>query len=271
MQLKIGADPELFVTDDKGTIICAHGLVPGSKEEPYKVPKGFVQVDGTALELGIDPVALRKGGQKAFSSSILQVKADIIARSGKSMSLASFTVFEEEVFRDMPEEAKEMGCDPDHNAWTEQENPGPDPETRARAVGGHVHIGWGNGFDLKDPAHLDMCRELIKQLDASLGLHSVLEDKGTKRRALYGAAGAFRPKPYGVEYRSLSNYWIITEELCQKVYTRSLQAIKDLRDGIRYWELANEKDIQLAINTSNKGLARSCLAQIPAKLGWRVG
>ncbi len=37
-------------------------------------------------------------------------------------------------------------------------------------------------------------------------------DKDTERRGMYGKAGAFRPKPYGVEYRTLSNAWLSNDE-----------------------------------------------------------
>jgi hypothetical protein len=41
------------------------------------------------------------------------------------------------------------------------------------------------------------------------------------RRELYGKAGAFRPKPYGVEYRVLSNRWLNSEALIRWVYNQS--------------------------------------------------
>jgi hypothetical protein len=48
---------------------------------------------------------------------------------------------------------------------------------------------------------------------------------------MYGAAGAFRPKPYGVEYRVLSNAWLQSEELMAWVYRTTTKAITDLFEG----------------------------------------
>lgn len=262
MKLTIGADPETFVTDEDGKIICAHGLVPGTKEEPYIVEGGALQVDGMALEFNIDPVPLVKGGSEAFCSAIFSVKKILLATAGKAQSKVSYHKFPKEYFDAQPEEAKEMGCDPDQNAWTEVDNPGPPEGLTSRAVGGHIHIGWGEGFDIRDEDHVSMCREIVKQLDVILGLNSVLEDKGTERRKLYGSAGSFRPKPYGVEYRSLSNYWIFDKDLCAKVYDRCYQAVTDLIEGDRYWlDADSTEDIRSAINYSDEWMAEECLTE----------
>ncbi|MOA35237.1 hypothetical protein D3C78_1566850 [compost metagenome] len=70
-----------------------------------------------------------------------------------------------------------------------------------------------------------------KQLDYYLGLGSLLYDPDVKRRTMYGAAGAFRPKPYGVEYRVLSNAWLKSEELMGWVYRMTIKGINDLFEG----------------------------------------
>ena len=45
-------------------------------------------------------------------------------------------------------------------------------------------------------------------MDYTLGLDSLLLDSDTRRRSMYGRAGSFRFKEYGIEYRTLSNFWI---------------------------------------------------------------
>jgi hypothetical protein len=52
---------------------------------------------------------------------------------------------------------------------------------------------------------------MVKVLDKSLYLQAWSWKAGPDedlRREVYGAKGAFRPKPFGVEYRSLSNSWL---------------------------------------------------------------
>jgi hypothetical protein len=32
--ITLGADPELFVADDNGDLVCPDGIIPGTKDEP---------------------------------------------------------------------------------------------------------------------------------------------------------------------------------------------------------------------------------------------
>jgi len=66
---------------------------------------------------------------------------------------------------------------------------------------------------------------LTKTLDVYLGAVSLLWDQEDRRRELYGAAGAFRPKPYGMEYRVLSNKWISSPILRKLVYHNTMDAV----------------------------------------------
>ena len=55
---------------------------------------------------------------------------------------------------------------------------------------------------------------------------SVIADQGHLRKQLYGKAGAFRPKPYGVEYRVLSNFWIFDKEKTNTVWNLTERAVE---------------------------------------------
>ena len=114
--------------------------------------------------------------------------------------------FGKEYIDAQPKEAKELGCNPDFNAYTGEENPKPDEGLPFRTGAGHIHVGWTEDTD--DPVHDSMCHMLVKELDAVLGLPSLLLDPDSERREMYGKAGAHRVKTYGVEYRVLSNFWL---------------------------------------------------------------
>lgn len=226
--LKIGADPEVFVQQG-GKFVSAHGLVQGTKDEPFKVKRGAVQVDGMALEFNIDPAE----SEKEFKRNIKTVMG-ILDKMVPDHDLhpVPTATFGKEYMATQPEEALELGCDPDFNAWNEgKENPRPNGDADFRTGAGHIHIGWTDGVDITHPEHLEACITVIKQLDWSLGMLSTVYDRDEKRRKLYGDWGAFRPKPYGVEYRVLSNAWLKDPKLVAWVYRTVNKAIQDLYNG----------------------------------------
>lgn len=227
MHVRMGCDPELFVTNLDGVPKSAHGLVPGTKETPFKVNKGAIQVDGMALEFNIDPADTEEEWVTNIATVMQELRA---ATSDKYKFLIKPSVrFNGNHLNAQPDEAKELGCTPDFNAYTMQENPKPNANTTLRTASGHVHIGFTEGMDPKDPDHVIRCCTLAKHLDLFLGLRSLEWDKDTTRRELYGNPGAIRIKPYGLEYRVLSNAWLEKEELVRFVYKQTLACIEDLK------------------------------------------
>jgi hypothetical protein len=58
-------------------------------------------------------------------------------------------------------------------------------------------------------------------MDLFIGISSLLVDpdeSAARRRELYGRAGCHRPKPYGVEYRTVGNFWTRSPNLVRLVY-----------------------------------------------------
>ena len=193
-----GCDPELFVKNAKGKYISAHDLIPGTKEEPFKAPGGAVQVDGMAVEFNIEPVDNVDDWEKNISL-VLESLRDMLP--GCTLVAEPSARFTPKIWEATPDEAKELGCNPDFNAYTKLPNPRPNGIERVRGAGGHIHIGWRKeaDIDVENDIHLENCRKLVKQLDRYVGIPSLQFDKDMKRRKMYGLAGAFRPKPYGVE------------------------------------------------------------------------
>lgn len=228
---KFGCDPELFIVDSNETVVSAEGLIPGTKEEPYKVPYGAVQVDGMAAEFNIDPVETFE----EFNLRIDSVMGTLhrMLPPGHRLRAYPSVSFSKKVWDATPDKAKELGCTPDFNAWTGDINPPPDGAKNGtlRTASGHIHIGWTEDADISDLSHVGNCRDLVKQLDWYLGGWSLQLDEDKNRRALYGKAGACRYKPYGVEYRVLSNFWVSHPTRRLNVWNRLQQAIWDMRDN----------------------------------------
>lgn len=207
-QFLFGCDPEIFLKNN-GKPASAHGLIPGNKKNPFKTPTGAIQVDGMACEFNTDPVPSEDF--ETFNAHIVAVIKELRSRVPENLSLSIEPVqeFGKEFLDTQPDEAKELGCDPDWNAYTLAPNPRPDADnTTFRTGAGHVHIGWGADIPTDNEEHIAICAGFVKMLDCTVGLFMTYIDREPRRRELYGKAGAMRPKPYGVEYRTPSNVWI---------------------------------------------------------------
>lgn len=246
-----GADPELFILNEKGVPVCADGLIPGTKENPYRVPYGAVQVDGMAAEFNIDPAT----SFEEFDHNIVQVMKTLksMLPPGYSFSKDVTVEFSEEEWEKAPDHAKILGCTPDFNAWIGDMNPPPnaDENTRLRSAGGHVHTGWTSGMDTTNMQHIEHGMEFVKELDWLLGAWSLRLDDNDVRRSLYGKAGAMRVKPYGVEYRVLSNFWIFNKPTRRQVWNRLQVAIANMRSGgLHVTQRNNNSAVITSINSS---------------------
>lgn len=227
--LTFGADPELFIINPAGEFVSAAGMIPGTKEEPHKVEGGAVQVDGMAAEFNIDPVTTYKDWKKNIGGVRKQL-AEMLPNGYKLVPVAT-AQFSEDQWFGTPDEAKVLGCSPDYNAWEKGVNPAPFGVDFIRHAGGHIHFGWTNGADTADETYVNSCVDLVRQLDWFLAGWSVLKDPDTMRRRAYGKAGAMRFKPYGVEYRTLSNFWLDTDKdpyILLEVWNRMQSAINHM-------------------------------------------
>lgn len=250
----IGADPEVFVTDPEGVFISAGNMVNGTKEEPEAVAKGAVQVDGMALEFNIEPAS----NVNEFVDNVASVYAQLrsMVPPGVKFSDKCTAKFDEAYFKARPESEKVLGCESDFNAYTGGKNAHPNASTPMRTAGGHIHIGWREPT-IVDDQHERACKEVVRACDLFLGLPSVLFDNDTERRSMYGKAGAYRPKAYGVEYRTLSNAWLHSQKLQELLYSN----IDLMFSREAEWSTVDYGKVIQAINTSDRELALDILKQ----------
>lgn len=252
MSILIGADPEVFALKG-GELVSAHNMIPGTKKEPFKVKAGAVQVDGMALEFNIDPA--RHQGEFVYN---LQTVMKELRRMVPGVQLLAEPVaeFGKEMIDAQPAEAKELGCDPDFNAWRDGAvNKVPDVNAPFRTGSGHIHIGlWDPNGPL--PVNAERVqKDFVKQLDVFLAAPFSFVDRDMRRRELYGKAGAYRPKPYGVEYRVLSNKWLSSPSLMRWVYSNTMAAVRAMRTGDAYFRWHPE--VEDMVNDGDlEGLAR---------------
>ena len=266
LDVLIGSDPELFVKKD-GKYISGHTLIPGTKEKPYPVPLGAVQVDGTALEFNTRPAATLQQFHRSTNSVLSALRS--MVPDDIEIVASPVAYYGNEYLARLPEKAVELGCSPDFNAYSGKENPTPDVEMPFRTASGHIHIGWTNVENPYSTIHMLECRALVKALDVFLGVPALIIDPDTKRRQLYGKAGAFRPKTYGLEYRVLSNFWVMDPKLRRWVWENTALAIARSLD--RNNPLHGRSDVEFTINTGSR-VSRNRIIEtykVPVPKGYR--
>jgi hypothetical protein len=199
--MTIGTDAELPIQLLDGSWIPVTGLVGGTKDEPIPLgklgPGFFVQEDCTNLEFNVP--ACQSGGklELAVAKALKEIRNILPpTMTAKIESLVEYNP----KFLQIPQ-TRVFGCMPDFNVYTKEENPRPSAKNpNVRTAAAHVHLGWAN------PTNEDRFA-FVKMLDLFMALAFVAHDNA-KRRELYGRAGSFRPKEYGLEYRVLGNSWL---------------------------------------------------------------
>lgn len=254
MNYRLGSDPEAFLIDTAGKFKAVCGMLNGhDKWNPLQVkgmPEGFTfQEDNVAIEFGIPPAS----SSEEFKHHIKAVQAKFLQQyKHLKFSNLSCVVFPDEEMKHPA--AHIFGCEPDFNAWTGKMNSKPQPPSpNMRSAGGHVHI----------ETKLDV-KKVIQACDLFTGVPSVLMDNGEMRKQLYGKAGCYRPKPYGGEYRTLSNFWIFEDKYIDWVWRNTGRAL-DFVDSKQ--KLTGFKTgIIRCINENDKKLAESLVKQFDLEI-----
>ncbi len=242
----IGCDPELFLYDTKHLkMLSAHDIITADKTQPEPVLGGAIQHDGLALEFNINPAKTLK----EFLESIQLVMSTLETRIKTHSPDFEFEIVPSHKFplsyvKTLPKTIQVLGCQPDYNAYTGKINPSPVPpvydinneQYTLRTAAGHIHIGWTEDQEPHEQAHFNDCILVTKQLDIALGAVAPLWDDDRIRSTLYGRKGAFRPKTYGVEYRVLSNRWLISRPLTAWIYLATMRAMTLLDEGVHLTE-----------------------------------
>jgi hypothetical protein len=242
----LGCDPEVFLQDAAGKFISSVGLIGGSKDMPRPIDEegNAVQEDNVTVEFNTPPCE----NVEDFKKHVKRNKDWITqqaAKFGLVPCIKPSAVFEDDQLN--TEAAQTFGCEPDFNAWRDGKmNPRPNADNpNLRSCGGHVHI------QILDD-RIDQL-EVVKAMDLFVGCLMLEFDDDTGRRELYGKAGAFRKKSYGVEYRTASNRWIESDERIQWVWDQTEKALEFVITGRQFTDEQGQR-IQDCINHSDMGL-----------------
>lgn len=244
--ISIGSDPEFFVFNPTSKLHeIAINMVKGTKEFPEPISnKGhFIQIDGVALEGNIP--ACKTSEELIYNINWLKDWIQQTLLDPKQLIISEKCNVKFQDIDLVHPQANEIGCSPDLCVYDLCFKEPKSYKDNWRAVAGHIHIGYDNPTE-------ETSIQLAKAFDLFVTLPSVLLDSDDRRRKLYGQAGSIRFKPFGVEVRTLSNFWCFDNNLIKWVFDNTIEACKFVNiNGI----ITNEKDIQKAINTYDRSLA----------------
>lgn len=211
----LGADPEFMIVGDKGNLLSAVEVVPSTSEKRKKIKGHEFYHDNVLAECAIKPASSKEGVIASFRECF-GIYADLV-KPHTLVCRASGTYAEDQL---QTEAARLAGCDPEACAYTQDFLPKPDEQfmrTGFRSAGGHIHIGCdGDVWHTEVMAHYP-----IKMMDLFVGIPAIFLDHdptSKQRKELYGSAGSMRRKPYGIEYRPLSNFWLASPKLVGLIY-----------------------------------------------------
>lgn len=231
MNRTFGSDPELLVVKD-GKPVSAIGIVQGDIEHRISLKGHQFYYDNVLAECAIKPGASKKEVLDNFMECF-QIYADMV-RPFRLVPQASVTFPDEQL--EHPD-ARKVGCAKDMCAYELVIKEAPTDAIcngNLRSCGGHIHLG-SETLTADGPEPI----LALYMLDLMLGVPSLWLDQDPSsgmRRRLYGQAGRYRVKPYGLEYRSLGNFWLASPAMTSLVYDLSMHAI-DLVESGKAWEL----------------------------------
>tara|TARA_R110002020_G_scaffold140447_2_gene311937 strand:- start:5004 stop:5816 length:813 start_codon:yes stop_codon:yes gene_type:complete len=254
-KVKLGTDPELFIANDT-EVISAEGLIGGTKKSPkFITDEGHaVQEDNVMVEFNIPPCSSADEFTKEINVVLTYLEATLGLQNLRLHYSAS-EVLDPKYLQ--TKQAQEFGCEPDFNAYLRCANTPPEANSTLRTAGGHIHVGYPNTGDV------GQVEDIVRAMDLFLGLPSIIMDEDNRRKTMYGKAGAFRFKDYGLEYRTLSNFWIYTDELKAWAFNSTIAAIKFVSNTDNREKLYSMGDkIQTAINNNDKYLAIDLMANV---------
>ena len=252
--ITFGTDPEFILCDKNSEKpVNAIELLEGNIYNRVTIKGNQFYSDNVLAECAVKPAKTRKQAADNIKET-LQTLSDMVAPY--KISDISAVDFDQSQLQcncaDDPKWdgehrlcPKHFGCDPDICAYQMKtmEPPKVMADGTLRSAGGHIHLG-GSAECLEGG---EKTYKLIYLLDLLLGIPSLFmevpSEAQKKRRTLYGQAGRYRMKDYGLEYRTLSNFWLRSPRLVNMVYDMCMFAIKfvDRGDADRLYEIDMDK------------------------------
>ena len=276
--VKLGTDPEAFLR--KGPeIIGSERVVPA---EGLKGRGGVSIVrDGVQLELTVRAATFRDLVARDIGTAFERLKEEIADFEGVEVDFDPVVAISKEELDSLSECSRIFGCQPSYNYYGLEKPDIDGSKYYFRSAGGHIHLGlsipiFDNGKytvvgklenGMEDRRYeIDKRKRLVPILDALVGNTSVMIDRHplvVERRKLYGMAGEYRLPYHGLEYRTLSNFWLQSYQLMSLMFGLAKMAVGVLHTELVYndgteeklWKLVDQDAVRDAIHNNDLKLA----------------
>jgi len=262
--ITLGCDPEFFFSKN-GKIIGSEKVIKNNNSQ--------IIIDGVQAELNPSASSCRQSLAEHISSCFRSLNEMIKKDDTIKIDTATTIKIDPKELKSLSKNSQRFGCAPSKNKDGDGKIKIKDASKYYyRSAGGHIHLG-----SYENP------KILVPILDIIVGNTCVLidRDKGNIiRRKIYGKAGEYRTPPHGLEYRTLSNFWLRDYKLMSFVMGLARMAVsivdsskiyKTKGGSFLWWkrkgktighnyakqllDVVNMKDINKAINTNDYKLA----------------
>lgn len=270
----IGSDPEFFFMKN-GKVLSSELVLP---KGGFATSGGKVTIDGVQAEINPTTESCRELHANQIARCLYYVKQNL--PKGVTVSFEPLVPIELPVLAKLSEKAQHFGCTPSYNVYDNDNKMSIADSSKYpyRPAGGHIHLG-GKQNSGYAKLYADL-KTLIPMLDIIVGNTCVLIDRheGNKeRRMCYGRAGEFRTPKHGVEYRTLSNFWLKSYPLMSFVFALARMAMDIIHFSTKENNFVKEimdavdiKDIRKAINNNDFDLALKNFSKIKPILEKRM-
>lgn len=250
--IQLGCDPELFFTRN-GKVVGAERVLPPSgylenmSASTQSNVRGVV-LDGVQVELNPPPSHCRQVLATDIARAFGAIAVRLKETPGITCSFSTLVDVDQKELETLSDKARILGCAPSLNVYDPSSTITVNAATYTkRSAGGHLHFGLN--------ANLHPHRgRMVHMLDILLGNFCVMLDRdggAEERRKVYGKAGEHRLPNHGLEYRTISNFWLQAVPLMSMVFGIGRQAINAVSTTVLQSHPSYgdpEKDILLAVD-----------------------
>lgn len=281
--ITLGADPEWFILRKRTSygldVVPCVGLIPGTKAEPHDIGHGFgVHEDNVVVELTV-PVTTTP---QDFGDGLIQGKKLLLRRHLRDLEAnlqysAGYTFHSDQLDS---KQAQEFGCEPDFDAYTSggiRHTPTRMMRGCTRYAGGHVHL--GGDFNCPPFVAALFC-DLFISIPERWARHDVAwpnEYQGFSERVQwYGAPGIFRPKEYGIEYRTPTNLWTSTlgsatgmgDRMWRCAHWLESTPALEIRTALKNIDWIKIKEVLTSTDTDRETVGEKCSSILTQSAQW---